>query len=112
MIRRALLGMLAATVFVAGVPAVAAAQTDREPPSSDRPVVSDEARADSFDRAKAHVIKRIERRLATLDRLTRKIEKAKHLTAEHAAVLLRDVAAARETLRAGSSMSRVRISLP
>lgn len=101
MIRRALFGLLAATVFVAAVPVVATAQTDRESPPRDGTVTSDEVRTGDFERAKAHVIKQIERRLEALDRLTGKIEAAEHLTADHAASLLRDVATAREVLRAG-----------
>lgn len=100
-LKRGLYALLAVAVLVAAVPAAALAQEDRQPPERDDPIVSEEARTDSFERAKAHVIKQIERRLDALDRLTGKIEAAKHLTESHAAALLRDVGTARETLRAG-----------
>jgi hypothetical protein len=99
--RRSFYALLAASLLVAAMPVAALAQTDREPPARDDPTVSDERRGDSFERAKAHVIKQIERRLDALDRLTRKIEAARYVTEDHAASLLRDIAAARETLRAG-----------
>jgi hypothetical protein len=100
-LRRSLHALLAASLLVTVMPVAALAQTDREPPTRDGPVASDQARGDSLERAKAHVIKQIERRLDALDRLTRNIEGAHHTTADHAASLLRDIAAARETLRAG-----------
>jgi hypothetical protein len=100
-LRRGLYGLLAVAVLVAATPVAALAQEDRQPPGRDDPIVSDEARSDSFERAKAHVTKQIERRLDALDRLTGKIEGARHLTESHAASLLRDIGAAREVLRAG-----------
>ena len=101
MVKRTLTCLLAATVLVAVVPAAALAQTESQPPSGGDPVVSTERPEDSFDRAKARVLRQIERRLEALDRLTRKIESARHLSADHAASLLRDVAAAGDTLQAG-----------
>lgn len=100
-LRRSCYALLAASLLVAVMPMAALAQTERVPPSGDDPVVSDEARTDSFERARAHVIKQIERRLDALDRLAPTIESARHLTEDHAASLVRDIAAARETLRAG-----------
>ena len=100
-LRRSFYALLAASLLAAVMPVAALAQTDREPPARDDPIVSEETRGDGFERAKAHVIKQIERRLDALDRLTRKIEAARHITEDHAASLLRDIAVARETLRAG-----------
>jgi len=99
--KRVLCALLAVGVFVALKPLAAMAQTDGEPPIRGGAVVSDKAPGDSFERAKAHVIRQTERRLTALDRLTGKIDNARHITEDHAAPLLRDVAAAREALRSG-----------
>ena len=96
---RIICALAVAALVVAAIPAVAVAQTD-EPGPRDERIATDE-RADGLERAKDHVIKQIERRLEALERLTGKVETAKHITEEHAAALLGDIGAAQETLRAG-----------
>ena len=102
MTKERLIASLAVTaLLVAAVPAIAAAQTDEQAPPREERIARDTASSDDLERAKAHVIEQIERRLEALERLTAKIESAKHMTAEHAAALLDDIAAAQQTLRAG-----------
>ena len=96
--KRALVGLVAATLLVAALPASAQAQTD-EPPA--RTAVVEESRGDRLDRAKAHITGQIERRLRTIEQLTGKLTRARFVTDGHEASLLRDYSAAREILAAG-----------
>ena len=99
--RRIIHCLAAAALLVAAVPAVALGQTAEPETARDERVAADNGRTDNLERAKARIIKQIERRLEALDRLAGKIESARHLTEEHAGALLGDIGAARETLRAG-----------
>lgn len=99
--RPIMVAVIAASVFALSVPAIALAQTDAEPPARDNQSLSDETRTNQLERAKAKVINKIERRLEALDRLTGKIEGARHISPAHAGLLLTDIAAAREVLRVG-----------
>ncbi len=100
MTKRLLIGLLAATLLVVAFPLAASAQTDG---SAERTGigVAEEDRAEHLERAKQHVIKQIERRLDALDRLTAKTDSSRHITADHAAVLQAEYAAAQASLRAG-----------
>jgi HD superfamily phosphodiesterase len=95
---RALIGVAAATLLLTAVPASAHAQSDEAPT---RTAVTDEARGDRLERAKAHLTGQIERRLRTIDQLTAKVTQARFITDGHEAALLRDYAAADEILIAG-----------
>ncbi|MDJ0925791.1 MAG: hypothetical protein QNJ77_14650 [Acidimicrobiia bacterium] len=99
--KRTLFALLAAMVLATAIPVTAGAQTESEVPRRDDPAISDAALHDNFERARAHIVDQIERRLGALDRLVAKVESAQHMTETHAAALQEDVAAAREVLRAG-----------
>lgn len=100
--RRVLCSLVAAAVIVAALPVAAMAQTETDRPTRDTEV-TDEQRTDRLDAAKARVVAQIERRLTALDRLSSRIDKAKHITENHAASLNADIRAAREVLQDGVS---------
>ena len=99
--KRILYGLIVTALLIAVIPAAAAAQTSQVRPTADERIATEVTETDRLERAKARVIRQIERRLATLDRLTDRIESGKYLTEAHAVSLLEDIAAAREILRAG-----------
>ncbi len=97
-----LLFIVAATALLAtALPLAASAQTAEPPPTRDRTNVDAEDSGARLRFAKQRVIRQIERRLATLDRLGAKVESARHISESHATALLDDYSTAGTTLTAG-----------
>lgn len=99
--KRLLFIVAAITLLATAFPIAASAQSEEPPPTRDRVAVDAQDSDERLRFAKQRVIRQIERRLATLDRLGAKVESARHLSGSHAAILLDDHSAAETTLTAG-----------
>lgn len=82
--------VLMAVLMVAAVPVAALAQTD-EPAARDTLVVDDDSGRD-LSQLKERALEAIERRLDTIERLTRRIDDSDHLTGEHFGQLTSELA--------------------
>ncbi len=94
--KKALIGVVALMLLITAAPA-ALAQTNTD----NQATLTEEERTDRLERAKERVIKQIERRIDRIGRLETKVANADHVTANHAAALGADFAAADSTLTAG-----------
>ena len=99
--KRLLFIVAAITLLATAFPIAASAQSEEPPPTRDQAAVGLEDSGQRLRIAKQRVIRQIERRLATLDRLGAKVESARHLSTSHAAVLLDDYTAAEAILTTG-----------
>lgn len=100
---RSVSGLLAIALLAIALPTMALAQTDDETSIRDQRVLTEQEQTDRLAEVKARATEQIEKRLASLERLTVKIEEAKHLEDGHGASLLSDISASDAALRTGLS---------